>query len=71
MILIQEIIRTISAATGGETLDFSFFKEAATEVALKYMEQGKDLIESVKSGKYKHTALDLTLLLTAPTILLP
>jgi len=53
-LFIKEVKRTILAALQGETLDFSFFQEAATERALQYMYAGKEFIESVKKGEFKH-----------------
>lgn len=47
---IKEIQRSSLRALNGESLDFSFFRDAATEKALQYMSQGKELLESLKSG---------------------
>lgn len=35
------------------------------------MSQGKEFIESLKSGEYKHQSVDITLYLQAPVILIP
>lgn len=51
---IKEIKRSMLCALQGEQLDFSFFRDAATERALQYMSQGKEFIESIKKGEYKH-----------------
>ena len=52
-------------------MDFTFFKEAATEKALQYMNTGKEFIESIKKGEYHHSALDIEMFLTAPVFLIP
>lgn len=68
---IKEIKRTIINAFKGEKLDFSYYKEAASEKALQYIYAGKEFIESVKKGEYKHQALDVSAFLTAPIIIIP
>eukprot|EP00347_Sterkiella_histriomuscorum_P017164 403350423 len=68
---IKEIKRSVLAALQGETLDFSFFQEAATERAIQYMYAGKEFLEAVKKGEFKHQAVDISVSLTAPIILVP
>jgi hypothetical protein len=59
----KEMQRSSLSALGGESLDFSFFRDAATEKALQYMSQGKEFIESLKSGEYQHQSFDVSLYL--------
>ena len=68
---ITEIKRSAMKALQGEQLDFSFYRSAATEKALQYMSTGKEFIESIKKGEYKHQAFDISLYLTAPIIIVP
>ena len=68
---VKEISRSVVRALQGEELDFSFYKNAATEKALEYISTGKDFIESIKKGEYKHQAMDISVLLTAPIFLIP
>ena len=35
------------------------------------MSTGKEFIESIKKGEYKHQSLDISLFLTAPIIIIP
>ena len=68
---INEIIRTIINAFKGEQIDMNYYHEAATEKALEFMNAGKKMFDNIKKGQYKHTALDLTVHLVAPMILVP
>jgi hypothetical protein len=52
MPFINEIQRSVMSALQGEQLDFSFYRDAATEKALKYMDTGKEFIEQLKKGEY-------------------
>jgi hypothetical protein len=49
----------------------NYYHEAATEKALEFMAAGKKMLEKIKKGKYSHSALDLTVHLSAPMILAP
>jgi Repeating coiled region of VPS13 len=68
---INEVTRSSLIALNGEVLDFSFYKNAATEKALEYMTTGKEFIESIKKGEYKHQSLNIRLFMTAPIIVIP
>ena len=68
---INEIIRTIINAFKGEQIDMNYYHEAATEKALEFMNAGKKMFDNIKKGQYKHMALDLTVHLVAPMILVP
>ena len=68
---INEIIRTICNAFKGEQIDMNYYQEAATEKALEYMNAGKKMLDNIKKGQYEHMALDLTVHLVAPMILVP
>ena len=35
------------------------------------MTQGKELIESIKKGEYKHQSLDIAMFLSAPVFIIP
>ncbi len=67
----KEISRSFKKALEGESLDFTFYRNAATEKALKFMDTGKEFIESIKKGEYQHKSLDISLYLTAPVLLIP
>jgi len=68
---VKEIKRSCLRALQGEELDFSFYRNAATQKALEYMDTGKEFIESLKKGDYQHKAMDISLFLTAPVFLIP
>ncbi len=68
---VKEISRSAMKALQGEELDFSFYRSAATEKALEYMNTGKEFIESIKKGDYKHKAIDISLYLKSPVIIVP
>lgn len=68
---IKEISRSVIRALQGEELDFTFYRTAATEKALEFMNTGKEFIESIKKGDYQHKAIDISLFFTAPVILIP
>jgi hypothetical protein len=51
---IKEIKRSVLSAFKDEKLDFSFYQEAAAEKAIEYMYAGKEFLENIKKGEFKH-----------------
>lgn len=68
---VKELKRSCLRALQGEQLDFSFYRTAATEKALEYINTGKEFIESIKKGDYQHKAMNIALYLTAPVFIIP
>lgn len=67
--LIKEVSRTLSQLAEGDSLEY--FREAATEQALEFINEGKEILKRVKEGTYKHFSLDIYIKLQAPVIVLP
>lgn len=67
----KEIQRSLLNAFEGETLDFSYFKDVAAQQAFKYMEAGKEILESLKKGDFSHKAFDVSIHLKAPVFIVP
>lgn len=49
----------------------NYYHEAATEKALEFMNKGKQLIQNIQKGDYEHSAINLSVHLYAPMILVP
>jgi len=54
MPFIKEVKRSILGALDGEHLNFAFYTDAAAKKALAYMDQGREFVESLRTGAYKH-----------------
>jgi Repeating coiled region of VPS13 len=67
--VINEAIRTLSNAFKSEEIDMNYYHEAATEKALEFMNRGKQLLNSIKKGDYEHSAINMSVHLFAPMIL--
>lgn len=67
--ILNELKMTFSLLAEGD--DIEYFREAATEQALEFIQEGKALLKRIKEGTYKHFSLDLSIRLQAPVIVLP
>lgn len=71
MPFIKEVKRSVLGALDGEHLNFAFYTDAAAQKALAYMDQGREFVESLRTGEYRHKSLDVQLYLKAPIIVVP